>query len=104
MRELNFDMCVVDNNVWSRKAIKGNGTEYFENILVYTVDFLVVSEKPHEVLTCLDQHYILKPGSIGQPTQYLGAQIGQYRLPKQPDKLHWSLRSEKHTKEAIKKV
>jgi hypothetical protein len=47
----------------------------------------VISEKPHEVLTCLDQHYILKPGSIGQPTQYLGAQIGQYRLPEEPDKV-----------------
>jgi Reverse transcriptase (RNA-dependent DNA polymerase) len=77
MRELNFDMCVADNDVWFRKVTKENGTEYYEYVLIYTDDILAVSEKPHETLTCLDQHYILKPGSIGRPTQYLGAQIGQ---------------------------
>jgi Reverse transcriptase (RNA-dependent DNA polymerase) len=87
LRELNFDMCVADNDVWFRKALKTNKDEYYEYVLVYTNDILAISEKPLDILTCLDQHYILKPGSIGRPTQYLGAQVGQYRLPEEPEKI-----------------
>jgi Reverse transcriptase (RNA-dependent DNA polymerase) len=34
MRELNFDMCVADNDEWFRKAIQGDGTKYYESVLI----------------------------------------------------------------------
>jgi hypothetical protein len=46
----------------------------------------------------------LKPGSFDKPTQYLGAQIGEYRLPDEPEKVCWSMSSEKYVKEAIRNV
>jgi hypothetical protein len=64
----------------------------------------LISEKPLDILTCLDQNYILKPGSIGRPTQYLGSQVGQYWLPVEPEKIRWSFSSEKYAKEAIRNV
>jgi hypothetical protein len=55
-------------------------------------------------LATLDQHYMLNTYSIGPPTQYLGAQIGRYRVPEDPDKPKWYMSSEKYAKEAIMNV
>jgi hypothetical protein len=78
--------------------------EYYEYVMVYTDDILVISEQPAKILTCLDQHYVIKPSSIGPPTQYLGAQIGQFRIPDEPEKIQWSLSSKKYAKEAIRNL
>jgi hypothetical protein len=45
---------------------------------------------------------VLKLGSIGPPKQYLGAPVGEFRLPDKPEKVIWSLSSEKYAKEAIR--
>jgi hypothetical protein len=47
-----------------------------------------------------NQHYILKPESVGPPTQYLFAQVGQFGLPNDPTSRRWYLSSEKYVKEA----
>jgi hypothetical protein len=46
----------------------------------------------------------LKPNSIGPTTQYLGAQIGKYTVPEDPDKPKWYMSSEKYVKEEIRNV
>lgn len=97
-------MCLADNDVWLRKAEKKDKTLYYEYVLVYTDDILAISEDPMAILSCLDQHYVLKPSSIGKPTQYLGAQVKEWRLPGEPEKIRWSLGSEKYVKEAIRNV
>ena len=104
LREMGFEMCVADNDVWMRPATTEDGIEYYEYVLIHTDDLLAVSKKPLEILNCIDQHYILKPSSIGKPTQYLGSQIGEFRLPDQPEKVRWSMSSEKYVKEAIRNV
>lgn len=102
LRDIGFDMCLADNDVWMRAASTPDGSSYYEYVLVYTDDILCISLDPKSTLMCLDQHYILKESSIGKPTQYLGAQIGEYRLPDQPEKVRWSISSEKYVKEAIR--
>jgi hypothetical protein len=52
----------------------------------------------------LDQHYVLKPGSIGRPSQYLGAEVGEYRLPNDPTRVRWYSSSDKYVKEAVRNV
>jgi hypothetical protein len=52
---------------------------------MYTDNILSISNEPLDVLTKLDQYYMLKKDSIGPPTQYLGAQIGHYSLPDEGD-------------------
>jgi hypothetical protein len=64
---------------------------------------LAVSMKPEEILAHLDQHYMLKKGSMGPPTQYLGAQIGEFTIAGD-NKPKWSMSSEKYVKAAIQNV
>jgi hypothetical protein len=52
----------------------------------------------------LDQHYVLKPGSIGEPKRFLGAEAGHYHLPNNPVRPAWYMSSEKYIKEAIHNV
>jgi hypothetical protein len=95
---------MADNDVWMRPATKTDGTEYYELILVHTDDLLVVSHKPQEILNQLDQHYILKPGSIGPPKTYLRAEIGQYVINDDPSRPKWYMSSDKYIKESIRNV
>ena len=45
MEHLDFTACLADPDVWMRPAIKSNGQEYYEYVLLYTDDDLVVSNK-----------------------------------------------------------
>lgn len=101
---MDFSPCLADCNVWFRPAVKTDGTPYYEYLLVYTDDLLVLSQNPKDILNAMDQHYLLKEGSIGSPTQYLGAQVGEYRLSDDPGKKRWFMSSEKYVKEAIRNV
>ena len=96
-------MCKADNDVWIRPAQKIDGTPYYELVLVYTDDILCVSTKPDTILLHLDQHFLLKEGSIGKPERYLGAVIGQHQF-EGDDKPCWSMSSSAYVKEAIRNV
>ena len=73
--DLHYSPCLPDNDVWLRKSTKPDGTRYYEMTFVYMDDLLVISHKPKETLTQLDQHYHLKSDSIGISTTYLGSQV-----------------------------
>ena len=48
---LDFDSCKADPDVWMRKTIKSDGgSRYWEYVLLYTDDALVVSENGERVL------------------------------------------------------
>jgi hypothetical protein len=87
-----------------RLATKSYGTDYYQYVLIHADDILVISEKPLEILTPLDQHYLLKPGSIGEPKQYLGEEIGCYHLTHRPERTVWYMSLDKYVKEAIRNV
>ena len=65
--DLHYSLCLADNDVWLQRNSKPDGTPYFEMIIIYTDDLLVVSHKPMEMLTMLDHHYNLKSDSIRMP-------------------------------------
>jgi hypothetical protein len=69
--QLGFKSCRADNDVWYRPAQRADGTRYYEHVLVYTDDILCLSCDPSAILCHLDQHFLLKPGSVGPPMQYL---------------------------------
>ena len=62
--EMHFETCKADVDVWLRKAAKLDGSEYYELLLVYTDDILIVSHRPREVMTQLDQNFLVKKDSI----------------------------------------
>ncbi|MGH7974101.1 MAG: hypothetical protein ACREBR_01145 [bacterium] len=73
LRELGFKSSLGDPDVWLRSAVKDDGTEYYEYILVYIDDLLIISAKSDNILTYLSKYYRLK--DMGSPTRYLGATI-----------------------------
>jgi hypothetical protein len=101
---LGFVSCLADPDVWLHPATSSDGKEYYEYVLVYTDDILALSKDPRSILTHLDQHYLLKPNSIGVPKTYLGATISKFQLPDDPNKEQWAMGSEQYMKEAIKNV
>ena len=85
-------------------ASQKNGDKYYEYLLVYTDDVLVISCSPSKILECLEESYILKKSSIKEPDQYLGADVKKFFLPDQPEKVRWSMGSEQYLKEALKNL
>jgi len=100
---MGFQMCRADNDVWFRRAMKPNGTPYYEYILVYTDDILCISMDPHSILVKLDHYFLLKPDSIGPPKQYLGASVSKFTPPGATEEC-WCMGSEQYVKEAIRNV
>ena len=64
MEFLDFKSCLADPDVWMRPAIKSDGNTYYEYILLYVDDALVVSEH-----TMKRTQEILPPqGGVNRPT------------------------------------
>ena len=101
---LGYRSCRADPDVYIRPSQKPNGEKYYEMIFVYTDDILIVSHKAMETLTMLDQHYLLKPDSIGIPTIYLGNQVQSFDINGDATQRCWALSSDKYVKAAIKNV
>jgi hypothetical protein len=89
-----------------RPAVKVDGSKYYEYVLCYVADLLVVSEHPKRIMEGLEVNYLLKAGSVGEPTTYLGAKVSKYRLEhsENPDKVRWSLSAEDYVNRAVKDV
>ena len=103
LRKCEFTMCYADNDVWMRPAVKLDGTKYYEYVLVYTDDILAVSKNPKEIMAMLDQHYLIKPESIGPPTRYLGSKIGRFTI-EGDDVVKWTMSAEDYVKNQIKEL
>ena len=100
--EMGFEDTKADPCVLRRKAKKDSGEEYYEVILVYVDDILLVSHNPQPVLDEINKHYKIKAGSIGEPSTYLGAQIYKHNLP--DGNWAWGMSSEKYVTNAVKIV
>ena len=81
MEFLNFKSCLADPDVWMRPAIKSDGNTYYEYILLYVDDALVVSENAESILRNeLGRFFHLKEESICPPTIYLGDRVHKVQL------------------------
>ena len=103
MEFLNFKSCLADPDVWMRPAIKSDGNTYYEYILLYVDDALVVSENAESILQNeLGRHFHLKEESIGPPTVYLGSRVRKVQLENGAQA--WSFSSSQYVQSAIKNV
>jgi Reverse transcriptase (RNA-dependent DNA polymerase) len=55
--EMGFTSCKADPDVWLRPATKSNGLEYYEYLLTYVDDCLILSENPQKIVQALEQVY-----------------------------------------------
>jgi hypothetical protein len=102
LRSMDFVPSYADPDVWYRPATKENGMEYYEYILVYVDDILVVSAAPMPVMNTIRQAYRLKE-EPSPPKDYLGAKIKEWSIPNETRRV-WSMNCMQYIKEAIKNV
>ena len=100
---LEFHPCRADQDVWMRKAVKSNGEKYWEYVFIYTDDVIAMSEQPNLILQDMNKHFLLKEGSIGPPTRYLGANVSEYFITGDT-KPKWAIGSQDYVKEAVRVV
>jgi hypothetical protein len=103
MRHLDFVSCPADPDVWMRKAKKPDGSCYYEYILLYTDDALVVSANAELVLRKqLRRYFELKEESIGPPKIYLGGYVRKVQLENGVEA--WAYSSSQYVQAAVKNV
>jgi hypothetical protein len=85
-----------------RPATMDNGFEYYEYILVYIDDILVLSALPVPIMKSIQQAYCLKEDPK-PPSNYLGATIKQWSIPSETRKF-WSMNCTKYIKEAVRNI
>jgi hypothetical protein len=57
---IQFQSCQAYPDVWMRQAHKANGTPYYEYVLVYVDDVMVIFGDPDAVILSLKEHFLLK--------------------------------------------
>ena len=94
-----YTSCKADPDLWIRKAVKDNGDEYYEYMLLYVDDALAIGEHPKVMLEEIDKFFMMKPGSIQVPKLYLGAKLSLEELPNGAKA--WALSSSKYIQDSI---
>jgi len=102
LRGMNFRPSYADPDVWMRPATKYCGFQYYEYILVYVDDILVISASPSPVMKTIQKAYRLKEEPC-PPKTYLGAAIKSWTLPGEVKPI-WSMNCIQYLKEAIRNV
>jgi len=80
LHHMGFTSSRADPDVWYRAAIKVDGMENYEYVLVYVDDLLVLSHQPDKIMKALEDFYRLKDG-FAKPDRYLEAQVKEWRFP-----------------------
>ena len=61
MRFLGFESCLADPGIWMRLVVRAEGNNYYEYILLYIDDCLVISDNAKSVLEDkIGKHWELK--------------------------------------------
>jgi hypothetical protein len=105
MEELQFEPTIADPDVYRRYNRKPDGTAYWELLLVYVDDILIVSHEPRLHLQKLSSFYKFNVSSIGPPTRYLGANVSRVTIPGDDScNEFWALSSRSYVQNAVKNV
>ena len=76
MDMLAFDSFLTDPYIWIIAATNNYGQEYYEYVLFYVDECLVILNKPEVILHKeIGSHFKLKEESIGAPSQYPGGNL-----------------------------
>ena len=76
MSHLGFASCLADSDVWMCEAHKSDGTAYWDYVLLYVDDALLISDNAKHILeNKVGKYFTMKPGSVGPPKTYLGGKM-----------------------------
>ena len=117
MKELGFESSKADPDVWFRLSKRAKrkpnsaglmleeceGEEYYEYVLLYVDDCLVISDRAESLLRDeIGQHFELKEASIGEPSQYLGGKLRKVTMDNGMDAWAWG--SSQYVQAAVQNV
>ena len=103
MWHLGFVSCPADPDVWMRPALKEDGSEYYEYILLYTDDILSVGENAERVIREeIGRYFEIKEKSIGPPNIYLGSNVRKVELVNGVEA--WAFGSSQYVQAAVRNV
>jgi hypothetical protein len=102
LHDLGYRPSLADPDVWMRKAVKPNGFKYYEYVLCYVDDVLVISHMPSRTMDGIRKKFTLKNDEASEPTGYLGADIGKMKTAS--GKTVWTQSADKYLLESIKGV
>ena len=103
--DMGFESTVADPDVYRRASAKADGFKYYEYILVYVDDVLIISHDTESHLKRIQASYDLNPESIGPPKRYLGADIKRLTRPKDSSgQEYWAMSAESYVSNAIENV
>jgi hypothetical protein len=103
LRDAGFDSCLADPDVWMRPNVKPDGFKYWEYVLCYVDDVLVISHEPMVTMDFLSSRYTMKEGSVKEPDSYLGAEVRKFQIPG-VEKPRWAMSSDLYVQRAIADV
>ena len=99
---MKYTRCKADHDVWYRPAVKPNGFEYYEYVLIFDDDILSISHDINATMKTLGNLYQLKPGSVGPPDPYLRRNVGKFQLEDRT--LAWFMSANDYVKAACANV
>ena len=103
MHHLDFRPCTADPDVWMRLSQKGDSLPYYDYVLLYVDDALVVSDNAESILrNKIGRYFELKEASIGPPKMYLGAGIRKLKLDNGLDA--WAASSSQYVQAPVRNV
>ena len=103
MEFLKFESCKADPEIWMRPAVKADGSEYWEYVLLYCDDVLVVSENGETILRNeIGKYFDLKEESIGPPKFSLGGKLTEVTLTN--GMKAWAFSSSQYVQSAVRNV
>ena len=81
MGRIGFTSSRADPDVWFRLSKRSTGEVYYEYVLLYVDNGLVISEQAESVLTKeIGKFFVLKDESVGPLSMYLGGKLRQVEL------------------------
>ena len=99
---MNYRPTKGDPDVWLRAATKSDGMQYYEMVLCYVDDVLVISKNPDFTIKGLEHVFELKGEKAERPSIYLGATL---KIVKHESVTGcWTMSSEDYVKMAIQTV
>ena len=67
LRDLGFTSCLADADVWRRESTKPNGEIYYEYLLTYVDDCLVLSVNPDLIINRLQTEFKYRMKDVEEP-------------------------------------
>ena len=103
MRHLGYTPCAADPDLWLKPMVRpSDGLEYYSYVLCYVDDVLAIGHDAEDVLKKIDKYFGLKPGSLGDPKQYLGAKLRKMRMSN--GVWAWAFSPSQYVQESVRNV